>query len=45
MRKGTTYTIVLLRLGIPSTEFRPNQLFAISLPFALIEGEKPGPIL
>ena len=31
--------------GKPSTEFRPNQLFAISLPFALIEGDKAITIL
>ena len=31
--------------GNPVTELRPNQLFAISLPFALIEGEKAKAIL
>lgn len=31
--------------GKPSAEFRPNQLFAISLPFALIEGDKARMIL
>jgi predicted glycogen debranching enzyme len=31
--------------GEPVTEFRPNQLFAISLPFALIEGDKAISIL
>ena len=31
--------------GEPVAEFRPNQLFAISLPFALIEGEKAISIL
>lgn len=29
----------------PSTEFRPNQLFAISLPYALLEGDKARAIL
>jgi predicted glycogen debranching enzyme len=33
------------REGKPSTEFRPNQLFAISLPYALIEGDKAKTIL
>jgi predicted glycogen debranching enzyme len=33
------------REGKPSTEFRPNQLFAISLPYALIEGDKARTIL
>lgn len=31
--------------GTPSKEFRPNQLFAISLPFALIESDKAIAIL
>ncbi len=31
--------------GNPDTEIRPNQLFAISLPFALIEGEQAKAIL
>ena len=31
--------------GNPVAELRPNQLFAISLPFALIEGEKAKAIL
>lgn len=31
--------------GSPNKELRPNQLFAISLPFALIEGEKAQAIL
>jgi predicted glycogen debranching enzyme len=31
--------------GKPSAEFRPNQLFAISLPFVLIEGDKARAIL
>ena len=31
--------------GEPITEFRPNQLFAISLPFPLIEGDKAKIIL
>lgn len=31
--------------GEPSTEFRPNQLFAISLPFPLIEGDKARMVL
>lgn len=31
--------------GEPVAEFRPNQLFAISLPFALIEGDKAVSIL
>jgi predicted glycogen debranching enzyme len=31
--------------GQPVTEFRPNQLFAISLPFALIEGDKAKVVL
>jgi predicted glycogen debranching enzyme len=33
------------REGKPVAEFRPNQLFAISLPFALIEGDKARAIL
>ena len=31
--------------GKPSTEFRPNQLFAISLPYALIEGQQANAVL
>ena len=31
--------------GNPKAELRPNQLFAISLPFALIEGEKAETVL
>jgi predicted glycogen debranching enzyme len=31
--------------GKPDAELRPNQLFAISLPFALIEGEKAEAVL
>lgn len=31
--------------GKPNPELRPNQLFAISLPFALVEGEKAKSIL
>jgi predicted glycogen debranching enzyme len=31
--------------GNPNAEIRPNQLFAISLPFPLVEGEKAGLIL
>ncbi|HJS54901.1 MAG TPA: amylo-alpha-1,6-glucosidase [Chitinophagaceae bacterium] len=31
--------------GKPNAELRPNQLFAISLPFALIEGEKAKAVL
>jgi predicted glycogen debranching enzyme len=31
--------------GKPNSELRPNQLFAISLPFALIEGEKAKAVL
>jgi glycogen debranching enzyme len=31
--------------GKPNSEIRPNQLFAISLPFALIEGEKAKAVL
>ena len=44
MKKGTTYTIVLMINGNPVAQ-RPNQLFAISLPFALIEGDKAEAIL
>lgn len=31
--------------GLPSAEFRPNQLLALSLPFALIEGDKARMVL
>jgi predicted glycogen debranching enzyme len=31
--------------GKPNTELRPNQLFAISLPFALLDGDKASAVL
>ena len=34
-----------MKMVIPNNEIRPNQLFAISLPFALIEGEQAKAVL
>lgn len=43
--KGNYLYDVIDENGKPDTTLRPNQLFAISLPFALIEGEKAKSIL
>ncbi|MES1215039.1 MAG: amylo-alpha-1,6-glucosidase [Bacteroidota bacterium] len=43
--KGNYLYDVIDENGNPNNELRPNQLFAISLPFALIEGEKAGAVI
>lgn len=43
--KGNYLYDVIDENGIPDAALRPNQLFAISLPFALLEGEKADAVL
>ncbi len=40
MQKAIIYMITLMNSGNEDESLRPNQVFAISLPFHLIEGEK-----